>query len=225
MRRRRACRAAPGPLGLLMLMMVSGATPLQQQWMVDRAAALTQGIEFYRRGRTSRYESHVNMAVRLLRRSISLDPNHGGVSQSLFYLGASHALLGDVESALEYYHRSLALTPRSAASWRNVGVLYERQQTWNKAADAYRRSAALERENSRQELQQRLALGKVLYNSGRPHDGALEFTRATNIAAQVSPKDLAMIHYKQGRAEELYGCTGHGVVASNFSAAMSLALR
>ena len=68
-------------------------------WMVDRAAAYNRGVELYRLGRVSRYESHVSAAVRLLRRSIALAPDHSVAAQAHFYLGASQALLGDVEAA------------------------------------------------------------------------------------------------------------------------------
>ena len=190
--------------------------------MTDRAAAYNRGIELYRLGRASRFESQLRSAVRLLRWAVELAPAHSAAASTHFYLGASLALLGDGEAALAAYRRSLRLDPTTAACWRNIGVLHEQRQAWQQSAEAYRRAAQLE-PSLRSEARQRAALGKALYHSGRPREGAAEFRRALTMAAEASPGDQAAILYKQGRAEELYGGS-EPAASSNFSRAMDLAL-
>ena len=85
------------------------------------------------RGRTAqRPSTHLEKAV-------ELDPGHTG---ALFQLAHANDLAGNDDEAIRYYERCLKHPPVHVGTLKNLGVLYEDHEKYDKAVECYRRVLA-----------------------------------------------------------------------------------
>jgi len=75
-------------------------------------------------------------AIKHLERAVELDPTHTG---ALFQLGYNNDLAGNDEDAIGYYERCLKHPPVSIGAVNNLGILYEDNSFFDKAADCFNR--------------------------------------------------------------------------------------
>jgi tetratricopeptide (TPR) repeat protein len=90
----------------------------------------------------------------------------------------AEAALGSLPFAAEVIRRGLETLPKSIPLWVQLGELHVRQESWEKAADAYAHSIALDRSNP--ELLLRAGFVAEKLNHG--HEALTLYTRAAELA-------------------------------------------
>lgn len=90
----------------------------------------------FQEGGVAEAEGDVARAARSYERSVELDPSHTG---SLFRLAFLNDLAGNDRDAIGYYEKCLKHPPVGKGVLYNLGVLYEDEGQFDKAADCYRR--------------------------------------------------------------------------------------
>nr|BAL57074.1 response regulator receiver protein [uncultured delta proteobacterium] len=98
----------------------------------EASAALTAGMEAYRRG-------DLDAAIEHLQRGIALDPS----SYRLHYhLGLLVARRGDIFHAIQELETAVEINPRSFAALKNLAVLYQQAGFKHKAIEMWERAIA-----------------------------------------------------------------------------------
>ena len=93
-------------------------------------------------------------------------------------LSEAEAALGSLPFATEVIRRGVEALPKSGPLWVRLGELHVRQETWEKAADAYAHAIALDRSDP--ELLLRAGFISEKLNHG--HEALTLYTRATELA-------------------------------------------
>ncbi|HVS34866.1 MAG TPA: DNA-directed RNA polymerase subunit alpha C-terminal domain-containing protein [Gemmataceae bacterium] len=78
-------------------------------------------------------------AVGHLEKAVELDPGH---TNALFQLAHANDLAGNDDDAIQYYERCLKNPPVNVGTLKNLGVLYEDHEKYDKAEECYRRVLA-----------------------------------------------------------------------------------
>jgi tetratricopeptide (TPR) repeat protein len=76
----------------------------------------------------------------MYQRAAQVDPDNPSY---LLYLGNVAAELGDIEDALDIFHEVLSRRPEYTPAYERLGALYEHEQKWAKAIEAYGQASAL----------------------------------------------------------------------------------
>jgi DNA-directed RNA polymerase subunit alpha len=90
----------------------------------------------YQDGGLSEAEGDAVRAVGGYERAVQLDPSHAA---ALFRLAFLNDLAGNDDAAIDYYERCLKHPPVGKGVLQNLGVLYEDNEKYDKAAECYRR--------------------------------------------------------------------------------------
>jgi len=93
-------------------------------------------------------------------------------------LSEAEAALGSLPFATEVVRRGVEALPKSGPLWVRLGELHVRQETWEKAADAYAHAIALDRTDP--ELL--LRAGFIAEKLGHGHEALTLYTRAAELA-------------------------------------------
>ncbi len=93
-------------------------------------------------------------------------------------LSEAEAALGSLPFATEVVRRGVEALPKSGPLWVRLGELHVRQETWEKAADAYAHSIALDRTDP--ELL--LRAGFIAEKLSHGHEALTLYTRAAELA-------------------------------------------
>ena len=78
-------------------------------------------------------------AVKHLEKAVELDPGH---TNALFQLAHANDLAGNDDEAIQLYERCLKHPPVHVGTLKNLGVLYEDHEKYDKAEECYRRVLA-----------------------------------------------------------------------------------
>jgi tetratricopeptide (TPR) repeat protein len=100
----------------------------------DPRVLSAQGLSLYRAQRFAE-------AVRLLRRSVELDPR---ASLARVNLGIAQAAMGDVAGAQQTYVSLLEINPNEPLGWFNLGNLLQRAERLSEAEEAYARAVSID---------------------------------------------------------------------------------
>ncbi len=140
-------------------------------------------------------------------RSAQIRPNDGAYSN----LGTLQYFLGRYADAARSFAQAVALTPRKALYWLNLGDAYR----WtpgmrNKAAGAYQRSIALARESlaaDPRDTETLATLGLALAKTGKPAEGMAEIRKALEVEPGNPDTfyDAALVASLMGKPEEAIG--------------------
>jgi len=90
----------------------------------------------YQDGSVAEAEGDAPRAAQAYERAVQLDPSH---AQALFRLGFLNDLAGNDDASIDYYEKCLKHPPVGKGVLQNLGVLYEDQQRYDKAAECFRR--------------------------------------------------------------------------------------
>lgn len=90
----------------------------------------------YQEGGIGEAEGDVHRATRGFERAVELDPSHAA---ALFRLAFLNDLAGNDDEAIGYYEKCLKHPPVGKGVLYNLGILYEDNELFDKAADCYRR--------------------------------------------------------------------------------------
>ncbi len=93
-------------------------------------------------------------------------------------LSEAEAAIGSLPFATEVVRRGVEALPRSLPLWMRLGELHVRQESWDKAADAYAHAIAL----SRSDPELLLRAGFVAEKLGHSHEALTLYSRATELA-------------------------------------------
>lgn len=74
-------------------------------------------------------------SVKHLERAVELDPTH---TNALFHLAQANDLVGNDEDAIVYYEKCLKHPPIHVGLLKNLGILYEDNNRYDKAAECFR---------------------------------------------------------------------------------------
>jgi len=74
--------------------------------------------------------------IKSLERAIELDPGH---TNALFQLAHANDLAGNDEDAIAFYERCLKYPPVHIGTLKNLGILYEDHEKYDKAVECFRR--------------------------------------------------------------------------------------
>ncbi|MCI4349682.1 MAG: tetratricopeptide repeat protein, partial [Thermoplasmata archaeon] len=108
----------------------------------------------------------------------SVLPTQPPRAEIFLLLSEAEAGLGSLPFATEVVRRGVEVLPKSGPLWLQLGELHVRQETWDKAADAYAHAIALDRNNA--ELL--LRAGFVAEKLGHGHEALTLYKRATELA-------------------------------------------
>jgi DNA-directed RNA polymerase subunit alpha len=101
-----------------------------------KEAAAHNAEFYYQEGGIAEAEGDLARAVRGYERAVELDPSHAG---ALFRLAFLNDLAGNDHEAISFYEKCLKYPPVGKGVLNNLGVLYEDNELYDKAADCYRR--------------------------------------------------------------------------------------
>ncbi len=99
-------------------------------------------------------------------------------AETYLLLAEAEAAIGSLPFATEVVRRGVEALPRSLPLWTRLGELQVRQETWDKAADAYAHAIAL----SRSDPELLLRAGFVAEKLGHSHEALTLYSRATELA-------------------------------------------
>ncbi len=118
----------------------------RQQGHIDKAREMLKKLEEQMAPHAAEYHFQVGscflaegeraLAVKSLERAIELDPTH---TAALFQLGHANDLAGNDEEAIGYYERCLKYPPLHVGTFKNLGILYEDHEQYDKAAECFSR--------------------------------------------------------------------------------------
>ncbi|MCI4352808.1 MAG: tetratricopeptide repeat protein [Thermoplasmata archaeon] len=108
----------------------------------------------------------------------SVLPTQPPQAEVFLLLSEAEAGLGSLPFATEVVRRGVEALPKSGPLWLQLGELHVRQETWDKAADAYAHAIALDRSNA----EVLLRAGFVAEKLGHGHEALTLYNRATELA-------------------------------------------
>lgn len=96
-------------------------------------------------------------------------------------LGRLHADMGDLDEAVEAFHKAIQLDPDHTRAYGDLGLVLRRQEHFKEAEDAFRKQIEVEPEVARAHLD----LGDLLMERGRDQEAIPELQHA----ARIKPRD------------------------------------
>lgn len=108
----------------------------------------------------------------------SILPHQPPQAELYLLLSEAEAALGSLPFAAEVLRRGVEALPDSVSLWVQLGELHVRQETWEKAADAYAHAIALRRSD----VELLLRAGFVAEKLGHGHEALTLYGRATELA-------------------------------------------
>jgi Flp pilus assembly protein TadD len=138
-------------------------------------------------------------------------------AEGWFYLGLSHAALGNTDSAATAYQRASEFDPLNPVAVENLASLYSAAHRWHAATSARLRVLALPSHTGTAQASRHAALGKALFRVADPGGAAYHFAAAISL----DPSNPSL-RYELGRSNELFTQAPYTAADTNFTAALKL---
>jgi len=150
------------------------------QGQLDKARAALKGLQ--KMAHTAEYhyqlaclhlaEGERQQGIEALEKAVQIDPGH---TAALFQLGHAADLSGNDEDAIGYYERALKYPPIHIGTLKNLGILYEDKEMYDKAVECFRRvlTARPHDEQARLYLKDAEASLTMHYDPGQEKESAL----------------------------------------------------
>jgi serine/threonine-protein kinase len=162
----------------------------------NASALLTMGVALYAAGR-------YREAAAAFERVAALQPDNVAARQQA---GVAYHALGDIDAALVWYHKALAIR-QIAQAHSNIGAIHHQRGEFEEAVEAYQRAIAI-RPNSRETHRN---LGDAYSRLGMKRQALAAYNRAIELTLndlKVNDRDarsvasLALYFQKAGRSDE-----------------------
>ncbi len=110
--------------------------------------------------------------------------------------GIASAEQGDFHGAVQAFERGLALTPRSAEIYHNLGIAYSAGEQFSDAIDAFTQAIALQAEYP----EAHYGLADALFRSGNMQESIGQFQAALSLCPPEATEALLTLRYNLGVA-------------------------